>query len=117
MGLLTMATVHISEAEAAADFAGLLAKVRAGAEVVIGSAQTPVAVLHAPAPARRTLAECISMLSEDSPATIDEDFAGDVAAAIEAHIVNRSTPLYGADSRFDRFWYTRSARAGMRDVL
>jgi hypothetical protein len=29
-----MATVHISEAEAAGDFAGLMAKVRAGAEVV-----------------------------------------------------------------------------------
>jgi prevent-host-death family protein len=37
------------------------------------------------APARRTLAECIALLPEDSTATIDEDFAGDVAAAIEAH--------------------------------
>jgi prevent-host-death family protein len=37
------------------------------------------------APVRRTLAECIAILPEDSAATIDEDFAGDVAAAIEAH--------------------------------
>jgi antitoxin (DNA-binding transcriptional repressor) of toxin-antitoxin stability system len=34
-----MATVHISEAEAAGNFAGLIAKVRAGAEVVIENAR------------------------------------------------------------------------------
>jgi hypothetical protein len=38
-----------------------------------------------PAPERRTLAECIAMLPEGSTATIDEDFAGDVEAAIAAH--------------------------------
>ena len=32
---LGMAVIHISEAEAARDFAGLLARVRAGTEVVI----------------------------------------------------------------------------------
>ena len=37
------------------------------------------------APARRTLAECIAMLPEDSTATVDEDFAKDVEAAIQAH--------------------------------
>jgi hypothetical protein len=37
--------------------------------------------LEEAAPVRRTLAECIAMLPEDSAATIDEDFAGDVAAA------------------------------------
>jgi len=82
---LAMATVHISEAEAAGDFAGLIAKVRAGAEVVIESARTPVAVVRAPTPAKRTLAECIAMLPEGSTATIDEDFARDVDAAIDAH--------------------------------
>lgn len=41
--------------------------------------------LEEAAPVRRTLAECIALLPEDSTATIDEDFAGDVAAAIEAH--------------------------------
>lgn len=80
-----MATIHISESEAAGDFAGLMAKVRAGAEVVIEGARAPVAVIHAPAPLRRTLAECVAMLPEDSSATIDEDFAKDVEAAIEAH--------------------------------
>ena len=40
--------IHISEAEAANDFAGLLARVRAGAEIVIESGKLPVAVIHAP---------------------------------------------------------------------
>jgi antitoxin (DNA-binding transcriptional repressor) of toxin-antitoxin stability system len=78
-----MATVHISETEAAGDFAGLIAKVRSGLEVVIENARTPVAVMRAPAPVRRTLAECIAMLPEDSTSTIDEDFARDVQAGID----------------------------------
>jgi antitoxin (DNA-binding transcriptional repressor) of toxin-antitoxin stability system len=80
-----MATFHISEAEATRDFADLLARVRAGAEVVIESDAYPIAVLHTPAPPRRSIEECIALLPADSPATIDEDFAGDVAAAVAAH--------------------------------
>jgi len=77
--------IHISEAEAASDFAGLLARVRAGAEVVIENGELPVAVIHAPAPPRRTISECIELLPEDSTATVDADFAKDVEAAIESH--------------------------------
>jgi antitoxin (DNA-binding transcriptional repressor) of toxin-antitoxin stability system len=80
-----MATFHISEAEATRDFADLLARVRAGAEVVIESDAYPVAVLHTPAPPRRSIEECIALLPADSSATVDEDFAGDVAAAVAAH--------------------------------
>jgi antitoxin (DNA-binding transcriptional repressor) of toxin-antitoxin stability system len=80
-----MATFHISEAEAARDFAGLMAYVRAGTEVVIESDTFPVAVLHPPTPPRRSIEECIAMLPADSPATIDEDFASDVQAAVVAH--------------------------------
>jgi antitoxin (DNA-binding transcriptional repressor) of toxin-antitoxin stability system len=80
-----MATIHISEAEAARDFAGLLARVRAGAEIVIESDTHPVAVLRTPAPPRRSIEECIALLPEESPATIDEDFARDVEAAVAAH--------------------------------
>jgi antitoxin (DNA-binding transcriptional repressor) of toxin-antitoxin stability system len=76
---------HISEAEAASDFAGLLARVRAGAEVVIESGKLPVAVIHAPVPERRTISECIALLPEDSTSTIDADFATDVEAAVENH--------------------------------
>jgi antitoxin (DNA-binding transcriptional repressor) of toxin-antitoxin stability system len=80
-----MATIHISEAEAARDFASLLARVRAGAEIVIESDTHPVAVLHMPVPPRRSIEECIALLPEDSPATIDEDFARDVEEAVAAH--------------------------------
>jgi antitoxin (DNA-binding transcriptional repressor) of toxin-antitoxin stability system len=80
-----MATFHISEAEAARDFAGLLARVRAGAEVVIEGEAFPVAVVRAPSPPRRSIEECIEMLPADSSATIDEEFAADVAAAVACH--------------------------------
>lgn len=79
--------IHISEEEAARDFAGLLARVRAGVEVVIESesGKLPVAVIHAPVPPRRTISECIALLPEDSTAVMDADFARDVEAAIESH--------------------------------
>jgi antitoxin (DNA-binding transcriptional repressor) of toxin-antitoxin stability system len=77
--------IHISEADAARDFAGLLARVRAGAEVVIESGKLPVAVIHAPVPPRRSISECIALLPEDSTATIDADFAKDVEAAVDSH--------------------------------
>jgi antitoxin (DNA-binding transcriptional repressor) of toxin-antitoxin stability system len=79
--------VHISEAEAASDFASVLARVRAGAEVVIESeyGNFPVAVIHSPMPARRSISECIALLPEDSTAVMDADFAKDVEAAIESH--------------------------------
>jgi antitoxin (DNA-binding transcriptional repressor) of toxin-antitoxin stability system len=77
--------IRVSEAEAASDFAGLLARVRAGAEVVIESGQLPVAVVHAPVPPRRSIFECIALLPEHSTATIDADFAKDVGAAVASH--------------------------------
>ncbi len=77
--------IHISEAEAASDFAGLLARVRAGAEVVIESDKQPVAIIHAPVPPRRSISECIALLPAESTATIDSDFANDVRAAVENH--------------------------------
>ena len=80
-----MAVIHISESEAVRDFAGLLARVRAGAEVVIEDGALEVAVIHAPVPPRRSIAECIALLPEGSSATIDEDFARDVREAVEAH--------------------------------
>lgn len=90
--ILHMATIHISEAEAARDFAGLLARVRAGAEVVIEDDSRPIAVLRSPEPPGRTVEECIALLPEDSPATIDEDFASDVAAAVAAHRESLNPP-------------------------
>ena len=69
--MVNMAVIRISEAEAVRDLAGLLAHVRAGAEIVIESDAAPVAVLRTPAPPRRSIEECIALLPEDSTATID----------------------------------------------
>lgn len=80
-----MATFHISEAEAARDFAALLARVRAGAEVVIEEDSRPVAVLRSPDPPRRRIEECIALLPEDSTLVMGEDFARDVEEAINSH--------------------------------
>lgn len=77
--------IHISEAEVASKFASLMARVRAGAEVIIEHDARPVAVLHPAEPVRRTIAECIALLPENSTATIDPDFVKDVEAAIESH--------------------------------
>jgi antitoxin (DNA-binding transcriptional repressor) of toxin-antitoxin stability system len=77
--------VHISEADAASDFAAVLARVRAGAEFSIENAHGVVAVIHPPEPPRRSISECIALLPEDSAAVMDADFAKDVEAAIESH--------------------------------
>ena len=80
-----MATIHIPESEAAARFSSLMESIRAGTEVVIESGDVPIAVLAPPPVFLRTLKERIALLPEDSSAVMDEDFARDVAAAIEAH--------------------------------
>ncbi len=78
--------IRISENEAATtNVATLLAHVRAGAEVVIENGSRPLAVLCLPEPVRRTLSECIALLPAGSTATVDADFAKDVAAAVESH--------------------------------
>jgi prevent-host-death family protein len=80
-----MATLHIPETEAANKFASLITSVRAGDKVVVESNGRPVAVLSPPTAPRRTIEECIALLSEDSTGVMDEEFAANVAAAIEAH--------------------------------
>jgi antitoxin (DNA-binding transcriptional repressor) of toxin-antitoxin stability system len=75
--------IHISEAEAASDFAALMARVRAGAEIVIENGERPVAVLHAAEPMRRTISDCIALAKADEEETgkapvLEPDFAEDV---------------------------------------
>ncbi len=75
--------IHISESEAASDFAALMARVRAGAEIVIKNGERPVAVLHAAEPVRRTISECIALARAHEEETgkapvLDPDFAEDV---------------------------------------
>jgi prevent-host-death family protein len=78
--------IHISETEAANNFADVLARVRAGAEVVIESGKLPVAVLRPAEPYVRLLSESLRLAKEHaSSATLDPDFAKDVEAAIASH--------------------------------
>ena len=75
--------IHISEAEAASDFAALMARVRPGAEVVIKSGERAVAVLHAAEPVRRSISECIALAKAHEEETgkapvLDAEFAEDV---------------------------------------
>jgi prevent-host-death family protein len=78
--------IHISEAEAARDFARLLARVRAGGEIVIGDAACPVAVVRPAEPHVRLLSESLRLAREHaSTATLDEDFARDLEEAINSH--------------------------------
>jgi antitoxin (DNA-binding transcriptional repressor) of toxin-antitoxin stability system len=81
--IVNMATIHISEADAAGDFAGLMARVRAGIEVVIESGAQPVAVLRAAAPPRRSISESIALAEARSKElgykpVMDADFATDM---------------------------------------
>lgn len=80
--------IHISEEEAARDFAGLMNRVRAGAEVVIESesGKLPVAVLRPAEPQVRLLSESLRLAKEHaSTATLDGDFARDLEAAVNSH--------------------------------
>jgi antitoxin (DNA-binding transcriptional repressor) of toxin-antitoxin stability system len=78
--------IHISEAEAASDFAGVLARVREGVEIVIESGKLPVAVLRPAEPHVRLLSESLRLAKEHaSTATLDGDFARDLEAAINSH--------------------------------
>lgn len=81
--------VRISEEEAASDFASVLARVRAGAEVIIESTRgrLPVAVVRLPVAARRSISECIALAKNHEEETgsspvLDPDFAADVEEII-----------------------------------
>ena len=78
--------IHISEAEAANDFSSLLARVRAGAEVVIESNARPVAVVRPAEPQVRLLSESLRLAKEHgSKATLDGDFGRDLEEIINSH--------------------------------
>ncbi len=84
-----MATIHISEAEAFRNFAGLMEKVRSGEEFVIESDSGAIAVVRPPdAEFRpRLLSECIAeekaleAESGDAP-VFDPEFGDDLAEII-----------------------------------
>jgi prevent-host-death family protein len=83
-----VAITHISEAEALADFAGLLARVRAGEEIVIESDARPVAVLKPIAePRGRPLSASIALAEAHAneagyEPVMDAGFAADLEVII-----------------------------------
>ena len=78
--------IHISEAEAASNFASLMERVRAGAEFVIERDAQPVAIVQPAEPHVRLLSESLRLAREHaSTATLDENFGKDVEGAIESH--------------------------------
>lgn len=86
--ITAMATIHISEAEAARDLHGLLARVRAGAEVIITNTDlaAPVILRTAPEPHLRLLSESLRLAREHaSTAILDGEFGRDLEAVINSH--------------------------------
>jgi antitoxin (DNA-binding transcriptional repressor) of toxin-antitoxin stability system len=79
--------IHVTDAEAARDFAELLIRVREGAEVVIEKDARPVAIVHSADFPRRTISESIALAKAHEektgePSVLDPDFAKDVEDVI-----------------------------------
>jgi antitoxin (DNA-binding transcriptional repressor) of toxin-antitoxin stability system len=87
MPFMTKNTIHISEAEAASNFAAVLARVRAGFEIVIDGHE-PVVVVRATPVRERLISECIALAKAHEEETgkapvLDPDFAADVEEIIK----------------------------------
>ena len=82
-----MATIHIPVAEAARDFAALIARARAGAEIVIDGDEPPAVVLHAAEePSLRRLSESLRLAKKHgSRITLDGGFERDLEAVVDNH--------------------------------
>ena len=81
-----MAVIHMSEAEATSDFAGVMARVHSGDEVVIESASKPAIHIHLP-PQPRSLSESIALAQKHEEElgyapVMDEEFAADMREII-----------------------------------
>jgi antitoxin (DNA-binding transcriptional repressor) of toxin-antitoxin stability system len=81
--------LHVSEADAVRDLAGILRHVQAGAEIIIERDALPLAVIRSAAPGRRTISGCIALAEAHEKDTgqapvLDPDFAEDVEAIIRS---------------------------------
>jgi antitoxin (DNA-binding transcriptional repressor) of toxin-antitoxin stability system len=75
--------VHVTEADALHDLAGILQRVQAGAEVIIERDSQPLAVIRSAVPLHRTISECIALAAAHEKETgrapvLDPDFAAHV---------------------------------------
>ncbi len=87
--------MHVSETEAASDFASLMARVRAGAEVVIEHDARPIAVLRPAEPHVRLLSESLRLAREHgSTVTLNGDFGRDLEEIINSHREPLSPPAW-----------------------
>jgi antitoxin (DNA-binding transcriptional repressor) of toxin-antitoxin stability system len=78
--------LHVSEADVVKDVAAVLEKVRQGSEVVIEDNHRPIAVIKPSRPAGRPISDVIADLkARGSDVVIDDEFARDVEAGMEAH--------------------------------
>ena len=85
-----MAVVHISEADAARDLAGVMARVYAGEEVVIDNGSLAVALLPSPMPSRRSISDCIALAKKHEEESGEAPIlAPDFAADVEEIVRNR----------------------------
>ena len=80
-----MAALRVSESEAIRELPRLLAQVEQGDEVIIERGDQPFAVLVKAKPAKRSFDETVRQLRESARLNLDDAFAGDVQAAINAH--------------------------------
>ncbi len=79
-------TVRITEAELVRDIHGVLAKVQAGAEVIVERDNRPVAIIRAPHRTGRPISEIARQARErNSTVTLDPDFGKDLEAVIASH--------------------------------
>lgn len=83
---MSKGAIRVSEAEAANDFPSLLARVRAGAEVVIERDAEAVAVIRPVTPHVRLLSESLRLAKErGSRATLDDGFGRDLETIVSSH--------------------------------
>jgi antitoxin (DNA-binding transcriptional repressor) of toxin-antitoxin stability system len=89
-GVMAKNVIHVSDAEAASDFAALLERVSEGAEVIIERDSRPVAVVRAAeAPRGRLLSESIALAEAHAKElghepTLDAEFAADLEEIIHS---------------------------------
>jgi hypothetical protein len=78
-----MATLHMTESEAARDLHAVLVKVQQSGEVIVERDHRPVAVIRSPLVKGRLLSECIALAEARGTTAIpDEGFMQDVAEGI-----------------------------------
>lgn len=82
-----MAVIHIPEAEAARDFASVIARASAGEEIVIERNAAPAVIMRVVVdPHLRRLSESLRLAEENgSMATLDGNFGRDLEAVIASH--------------------------------